>query len=547
MLTVDRSTASMLTRDGVRLDADIYRPIADGPFPVLLMRQPYGRAIASTVVYAHPTWYAAQGYIVVIQDVRGRGTSEGEFRLFEAEIADGYDSVVWAAQLPGSNGRVGMYGFSYQGMTQLYAAVQKPPGLTALCPAMLGGDLYHDWAYEGGAFCLQTNLAWALQLSAETARLQNDSDAFQVLASAAKNLSFQAAHPSRSPLLETLDPTSFYHQWLAQPQPEADYWRRLSPITYAAEMDVPMLHIGGWFDAYLRGTWRFYQTMAQHSSQRQHLIVGPWAHLPWGRQVGAVDFGPEAVSPCDRLQLRWFDHFLKGIDTGLLAQPPIAVFELGSHRWRYFDALPPDTLQTLYLQSAGLASTTYEGRLVETADPSLCCDTWVHDPWRPVPSVGGHAAIPAGCFNRAAIDDRTDVLTYTSAPFRADLHLFGTVTVQLDCTADHPSFDLCAVLSEVHPTGQVYNLCQGYLRVQARETTRPITVILQPTCARIAQGHALRLSLSAACFPAYDVNDGHGTAPGETRLIDQSVITLTLWHGADRASYLRLPVQTYPA
>lgn len=547
MLTVDRSTASMLTRDGVRLDADIYRPIADGPFPVLLMRQPYGRAIASTVVYAHPTWYAAQGYIVVIQDVRGRGTSEGEFRLFETEIADGYDSVVWAAQLPGSNGRVGMYGFSYQGMTQLYAAVQKPPGLTALCPAMLGGDLYQDWAYEGGAFCLQTNLAWALQLSAETARLQNDSDAFQVLASAAKNLSFQAAHPSRSPLLETLDPTSFYHQWLAQPQPEADYWRRLSPITYAAEMDVPMLHIGGWFDAYLRGTWWFYQTMAQHSTQRQHLIVGPWAHLPWGRQVGAVDFGPEAVSPCDRLQLRWFDHFLKGIDTGLLAQPPIAVFELGSHGWRYFDALPPDTLQTLYLQSAGLASTTYEGRLVETADRAIGGDTWVHDPWRPVPSVGGHAAIPAGCFNRAAIDDRTDVLTYTSAPLTADLHLFGTVTVQLDCTADHPSFDLCAVLSEVHPTGQVYNLCQGYLRVQARETTRPITVILQPTCARIAQGHALRLSLSAACFPAYDVNDGHGTAPGETRLIDQSVITLTLWHGADRASYLRLPVQTYPA
>ncbi|NEP41203.1 MAG: CocE/NonD family hydrolase, partial [Okeania sp. SIO2H7] len=124
-----KETASMLTRDGVRLDADIYRPVGDGEFPVLLMRQPYGRAIASTVVYAHPKWYAARGYIVVIQDVRGRGTSEGEFKLFTTEIEDGFDTVNWAAKLSGSNGKVGMYGFSYQGMTQLYAASAKPEAL----------------------------------------------------------------------------------------------------------------------------------------------------------------------------------------------------------------------------------------------------------------------------------------------------------------------------------------------------------------------------------------------------------------------------------
>src|SRR5919202_1923624 len=153
-----KETASMLTRDGVRLDADIYRPDAAGEFPVLLMRQPYGRAIASTVVYAHPTWYAAQGYIVVIQDVRGRGTSGGEFKLFAHEIADGEDTVNWAASLSGSNGKVGMYGFSYQGMTQLYTAAAKPSALITICPAMVGCNLYADWAYEGGAFCLQSNL-----------------------------------------------------------------------------------------------------------------------------------------------------------------------------------------------------------------------------------------------------------------------------------------------------------------------------------------------------------------------------------------------------
>lgn len=183
-----KQTASMYTRDGVRLDADIYRPDGDGEFPVLLMRQPYGRAIASTVVYAHPTWYAAQGYIVVIQDVRGRGTSQGEFKLFANEIADGEDTVNWAASIPGSNGQVGMYGFSYQGMTQLYTAIAQPPALKTICPAMIGYDLYTDWAYEGGAFCLQTNLAWAIQLATETARLRGDKEKYQALFTASRNL-----------------------------------------------------------------------------------------------------------------------------------------------------------------------------------------------------------------------------------------------------------------------------------------------------------------------------------------------------------------------
>ncbi|HSM82762.1 MAG TPA: CocE/NonD family hydrolase, partial [Nodosilinea sp.] len=134
----------------IDLVADVYYPVGAGPFPVLLMRQPYGRAIASTVVYAHPRWYASHGYIVVIQDVRGRGSSGGEFDLFRHEAADGLATVQWAAQLPQSSGAVGMYGFSYQGMTQLYAAAQQPPALKALAPAMVGYDLYADWAYENG-------------------------------------------------------------------------------------------------------------------------------------------------------------------------------------------------------------------------------------------------------------------------------------------------------------------------------------------------------------------------------------------------------------
>src|SRR6204780_2466952 len=165
------STLSMLTRDGTRLDADIWRPDAPGRFPVLLMRQPYGRRIASTVVYAHPSWYAANGYIVVIQDVRGRGTSEGRFRLFADDVADGGDSIAWAASLPGSNGCVGMYGFSYQGHTQLLALAAGRRELQAICPAMATWDARTEWAYEGGAFCFLSNLQWGVQMAGEQARL----------------------------------------------------------------------------------------------------------------------------------------------------------------------------------------------------------------------------------------------------------------------------------------------------------------------------------------------------------------------------------------
>ncbi|EAW33461.1 CocE/NonD family hydrolase, partial [Lyngbya sp. PCC 8106] len=312
----------MFTRDKVRLDADIYRPEQPGEFPVLLMRQPYGKTIASTVVYAHPTWYAQQGYIVVIQDVRGRGSSQGEFNLFSAEIADGEDSINWAANLQGSSGNVGMYGFSYQGMTQIYAASTRPTALKTICPAMIGFDLYADWAYEGGAFCLQANLGWAIQLAAETARIKGDKTVYQALYKASRNLPFIDQIPAYPEILNQFAPDSFYHDWIEHNQADS-YWKNQSPNL--DNVDLPMLHIGGWFDTYLRGTLNFYQERVNQSQHPQHLIIGPWAHLPWGRKVGVIDYGIEANNPIDELQIRWFDYFLKGIDTGILEESPIAL------------------------------------------------------------------------------------------------------------------------------------------------------------------------------------------------------------------------------
>lgn len=532
-----KQTASMTTRDGVRLDADIYRPDADGEFPILLMRQPYGREIASTVVYAHPTWYAAHGYIVVIQDVRGRGTSEGEFKLFTNEINDGEDTINWAANLPGSNGKVGMYGFSYQGMTQLYAAVAQPPALKTICPAMIGYDLYADWAYEGGAFCLQTNLAWAIQLATETARLRGNKTAYQALFAASRNL------PVTNPeIFQQLAPLSFYHEWAAHSQPDA-YWEKLSPKHRLQAVDLPMFHIGGWFDTYLRGTLHLYKDIAARSTTPQHLLVGPWAHLPWGRKVGEVDFSKKAASPVDKMQVRWFDQFLKGIDTGLLNELPVCLFEMGSNLWRTFPNLPTSNQKSYFLSTTGLASIREDSGILRTQNSELVThDYLVHDPWRPVPSVGGHAAIPAGKFERSHIDCRSDVLTYTSEPLATDLHLAGDVMVEIWCSGDRPSYDLCAVLSEVHPDARVFNLTQGYVHCRDEIHGGSTKIQLQATCARIAKGNALRLSLSAACFPAYAMNSGTGSVLSSMQLMDAQTITVTVNCGDAFPSQVLLPV-----
>ncbi len=544
LIDIIQETASMYTRDGIRLDADIYRPDTEEKLPILLMRQPYSKTIASTVVYAHPRWYAKQGYVVIIQDVRGRGTSTGEFRLFEQEIKDGVETIAWAAQLSGTTGEIGMYGFSYQGMTQLYAASQKPQALKVICPAMVAYNLYNDWAYENGAFCLQTNLAWAIQLAAETAKLKGDAITFQKLYQASRNLPLGEIIPAYPQLLQELAPDSFYHDWISLPEND-EYWQKLSPQYLLQDVDLPMLHIGGWFDPYLRGTIDLYHAMSQKSSQPQHLIIAPWAHLPWGRKQGEIDYGKEAISIIDSIQIQWFDRFLKNKESVIFDNPPIRLFEMGSNRWRYFTEFPTQPRETFYLQSTGLAGIREDDgklkndthgcqndlseKIIENSE-----DIIVHDPWRPVPSLGGHAALNSGSFERSSLDTRSDVLTYTSVPLETDLSLAGRISIILYCRADAPSFDICAILSQVLPNGKVYNFTQGYKRIQKPEI--PIQFQLQPTCILINKGNSLRLSLSGACFPAYSINSGTGSPVDREKLIEARTITITVHSGGDRSS-----------
>jgi uncharacterized protein len=532
--------ASMRLFDGTRLDADIYRPDAPGSYPVLLMRQAYGRRIASAICYAHPSWYAAHGYVVVIQDVRGRGTSEGRFRALENEIADGAETVAWAAKLPGTTGVVGMYGFSYQGIDQLAAAINAGPALKALAPAMFPAHPRYDWAFENGALRLQGALGWATQIAADTARHEGEVEAYAELYAAARSLPLYERIAAQPAYIERHRALTHYHRWLETPD-DAPYWQGVCPILHAphlAETAPPILFIGGWYDAHLCGTLASYHSIAGRGRRSDRLIVGPWIHFPWQRKVGALDFGPEAASPIDELQIRWFDHWLKQRDTGIAKDPPVRLFDVGARRWRDFTTWPKAATR-LFLDGGGKASIdAADGRLSDV--PLLSdgpVDYLVNDPWRPAPSP----AAP-GPADRSAIDARPDVLTFTAPVRETPLTLAGNAAAHLYLVSDTPSFDVCCVLSRVTASGQVFALAQGYYRAKQGETTAPLTIPMGATCATLAPGEALRLSIAGAAFPAYAVNPGTGDDPTATPLASASIITLAVKHSGSHPSHLLIAV-----
>jgi uncharacterized protein len=534
--------ASMLTRDGVRLDADVYRPHGSGPFPVLLMRMPYGRQIASTICYAHPSWYADQGYIVVIQDVRGRGTSEGKFRLFADDVADGADTIAWAASLPGSSGAVGMYGFSYQGTNQLLAASSGPTALRALAPAMIGWDIGSDWAYENDAFCLAAGLGWATQIGAETARLAGDKTAFDALFRASRTMSFHSSIAARPDYIEQFRDHTHYQSWLDNP-PGSAYWRDISPAFLAPTVKVPMLFVGGWYDSHLRGTIAAFKHFASSGPGQTQIAIGPWTHFPWTRWVGGHDFKASAVTDIDQLQVRWFDHWLKGQDTGLLLEPPVRLFDMGENAWRDFSSWP-GKFAMFSLSGSGRASIDEsDGKLGFEPPSREGADFIVHDPWRPVPSVGGAYGTPPGPADRSMIDARPDVLTFTSGPLREPMPIAGEVSANLRLVADAPSFDISCVLSRVAQNDEAMTLAQGYRSVKTRPNLdQAIDIPMRATCATIKPGERLRLSIAGASFPAFPINPGTGQNPTTATAGQARIITIGVRYGAEHASHLHVGV-----
>ena len=546
----------MTCRDGTRLLSRIWRPSSDQPeAPVLLMRQPYGRAIASTVTYAHPRWYANQGFLVVVQDVRGRGDSEGHFRGFQQEARDGADAVRWARQLPGSNGRVGMYGFSYQGITQLLNEGSSPAGADGtpgfdplpdcLAPAMCGLDERQHWASEGGAHWWALGLAWALQLAAQGLIRSGHREGWHQIR---RSLTGGTFLEEGLALLETYDPEGMGLGWLQRDPRLANGWLSHQPLQPLWRR--PMLLIGGWWDPHLRGVLDLWHRSREAGGEPQ-LCIGPWTHLNWSAgqplptasEPGPGEPGsrPGNGSTLDELQLAFFQRHL-GLATNP-DQPQSLLHDLRTGVWQ--PTSPHTALGSSWsLGSGGLANLLpQEGRLLPSdqgCGPAGQALWLVHDPWRPCPGRGGHLGLDAGPCLRQDLDARTDVACFTTAALEQALTLQGEPVLEVEVQADQPGFDLCCALSVLRPSAKAAGpggappaaeqLVTGILRMlggDALESRRRV-VRFQPLRATLAAGERLRLSLAMAAWPQVAVNPGTGEIPRGGAGPDHRVITLTL-------------------
>jgi putative CocE/NonD family hydrolase len=319
-------------RDGTVLRADVYRPRTTDEVPVILMRTQYGKSGAQVTPerYQPPDWFASHCYLVVIQDVRGQGTSGGTFSEFTNDMADGYDSVEWAAALPGSNGKVGMYGSSYVGATQWLAAVTAPPHLVTIVPANTASDYYDGWTYEGGEFRLAFVQPWAIgSLALGAAKNRGDQATVDELTAAeADPTRWMNFRPFKDlPPMQPRNPAvaPWYFDWIRHSTRD-DFWSNVSIRDRYASVKVPVLDFEGWYDAFLAGGVENFTGMVAHGGSEsaranQRLVIGPWDHVNWGRPDSEPapllhDVGAIGNSPINDLMVEWFDHFLKGRDNG---------------------------------------------------------------------------------------------------------------------------------------------------------------------------------------------------------------------------------------
>ena len=482
--------------DGVELCCRIWTPQGKGPWPVLLMRQPYGRAIASTVTYAHPQWYASHGYAVVVQDVRGRGSSQGHFLGFRQEAADATATMAWIRAQSWCNGRVGSYGFSYQGLSQLLLLddSQLPD---ALAPAMAGLDERQHWASSGGCHWWALGLAWGLQLAAQGCQRRGDEVGWAEIRQSLENGSFLREGLD---LLKRHDREGMALDWLQNDPATPGGWRVHEPPS--ALWTRPMLLIGGWHDPHLTGVLDLWQR-AIAGDGKPLLRVGAWSHLQW---KGGLD----------RLQLAFFNQHLRDQPSAELQDSqPAWLEDLSLGHW-----LPRwpqhGSGQVWSLASEGLAALdSHEGRLNPTPGGGSGHVTLVHDPWRPLPGRGGHLGLDAGAADRRDLDQRCDVACFTSDVLQLPMELLGLPELQVKAAADQPGFDLCAALSVLNSDGRVQQCSTGVSRWlgEGCQAMALRTVVFQPLLITLQPGERLRLSIGLAAWPQIAVNPGDGSMP----------------------------------
>ena len=556
---LERGVACPLT-DGTTLVSDHYYPAGNGPWPTLLMRQPYGRDIASTVVYAHPVWFARHGYHVVIQDVRGRGRSGGSFYPFRHEGRDGAETISWLRNYAACNGRIGMYGFSYQGATQLLAAAEQPEGLHCIAPHMTAADLYHGWFYHHGALRLSSALGWGIQMLREDARRLGLRTASDALEAAWSNIRAQATHApyGTHPAIANPALPAYVRDWFEHREP-GEYWSGLDISTRLDQIRVPALHLAGWFDTYIEGSIAGYVSLRNHAGSQfardnQYLIAGPWVHIPWGDRVGDADLGKAANLNTDEILLRWFDHWLK--DSSAFSQEPrIRYFALGVNEWRAAAEWPSSAASPLYLHSNGNANSR-KGDGTLTARPPVGeepRDLFVYDPEVPVVAPGGPQAL-SGPLDQSALEMGNNLLVYTSAPVLREMEVLGHPRIQLHAAISAPHADFAAKLMRVTPAGRAEFLSIGIARSSSlfrhshftADNVHTWEFTLEPVSFMLAAGERLRLEIASSAFPLYDRNPSTSVAPQNADNWTWARSTQQVLHSATHPSAVFLPVQGEP-
>ncbi|WP_249365656.1 CocE/NonD family hydrolase [Cytobacillus citreus] len=560
-------------RDGITLYADIYHPKKEGKFPVLLTRLPYNKDLP---FYSHryldTNRLVQNGYIVIVQDVRGRFHSEGDFYPFLYEAEDGYDTVEWAAALPYSNGKVGMFGLSYYGYTQLLAATEQPPHLEAIVPAMTLNDWRNNSVDNGGKFLVASSETWALESIApdQLKRKYGDSEQYAVKMEKMADYynqieewyTYKPVH--EWPPLKELGVARYFYDLLNGSVTE-DMAERMSILGKYKQLNLPAYHIAGWYDNLLQSTLKNYMEMQKNGQAVQKLIVGPWGHGVFSSVIGERNFGLHASGDSidgkddlTGLHIRWFDQWLKGEETVGADEAPIQLFVMGINEWRDEQEWPLERASYIpyYLHSKGKANTRFGdgGLSLEKPMKEEAEDTFVYDPENPVPTNGGgtlYAGVHTmGPKDQRQLEEREDVLVYTSEPLGNALEVTGPVKVKLWAKTSAEDTDFAAKLIDVHPDGTAFNLTDGIVRATYRngenrgerikDEILDYEIELWPTSNVFLPGHCIRVEISSSNFPRYDTN----LNTGETMVSSEKFKTAeqTIYHQEIYPSHILLPV-----
>lgn len=535
-----KETANITLKDGTNLASDLYLPTEGENYPTILIRTPYGK---QQHVY-EGEYFALNGYAVVIQDTRGKWDSDGEYIPFINEKDDGIETINWITKQHWSNGELGMWGSSYLAYCAIVAATDKPEALKTIF--VVSGWLEGDKVINpGGTMHLMLNLAWILHEETQKVRALNYDmeELFEYL-----------------PLINVFNSIGIDSKiW------DSEYdIRTLNETISATDIDIPIFHVTGWNDFVCNSALDVYSKTSMDSSKQNKLVVGPWFHdqlQTTYTEVGDDDFGPESAmgrqNLC-KLAVEWFDHIFKESNPKMDDEPDVRLFVMGENRWKEFEQWPPENVQykKMYLSSnTGANSTNGDGKLSFSNSEIASTDTFIFDPMNPVPTYGGanfHFFLHTiGVKDQSEIEEREDVLVYTSEALPDTMNIIGPLEFTLFASSKGLDTDFTAKLVEVRENGYARIIQEGIIRASyrnspsTREMLEPgkvyeLTIDMGATAIQIPTGSKLRVEISSSNFPKYDRNPNTGEDAFKATKLE--VVEQTIYHGNSYPSHILIPV-----